>query len=391
MKSVEKIGNLDINYQFKPLTICPLPPRVTKLDYIDLKDGKKKSRYVNEVDKLLGAIKIKIIGSEEYGLPSGRDILVILYLIRKALEQNKEGVISSKSILTEYLRMFDIEANDQGYREAKNRFKRIRYANWYWDENFKGVETSTTYKIIENWCVFFDEKKDQTNLYESYIELAKPFWEYIKNKRIPYDLNTLKKIKDKPFVINLYLWLVYRVYDLWERKKNQPLFIPFFGKNGLMSQLSSNITRKEDFKSKMVHKYIPIIKNEWPNCPIFLEKDLSTKKTKNLGRKKEFKDGLTIHIESASQLQIPPHWPKKLRQAQEEAKKEQEPTEIKELKEAEKDLNEVYMELEKMRNYPKTEDVVELFKKFLQVTELQNQKEKLENRIKELKTAVKKG
>lgn len=319
MKDVEKIGNLNINYQFKPLTICPLPPRVARLDYIDLKDGKKKSKYVNEVDKVLGSIKIKIIGSEKYGLPSGRDILVILYLIRTALIQNQDGVITSRSFLTDYLRMFDIEPNDQGYNEAKKRFKRIRYANWYWDENYKGGETSTTFRIIENWCVFFDDNREQSSLYDSYIELAKPFWDYIKNKKIPYDLNTLKKIKDKPFVINLYLWLVYRVYDQWERKKNQPVFIPFFGPNGLMSQLSSNITRKEDFKSKMIHKYIPLIRNEWPNCPVFLEKDFSKEKPKNLGRKREFKDGITIHVESASQLQIPPHWPKKLRQAREEA------------------------------------------------------------------------
>jgi hypothetical protein len=215
--------------------------------------------------------------------------------------------------------MFDIEPNDQGYREAKKRFKRIRYANWYWDENFKGGETSTTFKIIENWCVFFDDNKEQNSLYDSYIELAKPFWDYIKNKKIPYDLNTLKKIKDKPLVINLYLWLVYRVYDQWERKKNQPVFIPFFGPNGLMNQLSSNLTRKEDFKSKMIHKYIPLIRNEWHNCPVFLEKEFRKDKPKNLGRKKEFKDGITIHIDAPSQLQIPPHWPKKIRQAREEA------------------------------------------------------------------------
>ena len=324
VKNSKKIEGPNINYQAGFLTVCPLAPRARKIEYLNYK-GKKKEGYETEFFKKMGNTELTIIGKKKYGFPNGRDILVILYLIREALLQNNEGIIVIKTPLTDYLDTFEIDKSEKGYTEAKTRFKRIRYSSWYWDEGDgeKIEQNSVSYQIIRRWSVFFD-KKEMHPLFESYIQLDPDFWNYIKNKKIPYDLNIVKKIKDKPILLNLYLLLVYRTYEIWNSHPNQTVFIPFYSEKGLMNQLSANFTRNRDFKTKLINKWLPIIQSEWKDCPCFVER--ITPAGKNFKRNKIYKDGLTIHVESVSQLHILPHLPKKLRQAKEEAKKEAEKT-----------------------------------------------------------------
>jgi len=397
MNAVEKV----VEFQFKPLAVCPLPPRPSRILVIDKETGRKTYRYEQEILKSFGHTTVRIIASKDFGLPHGRDILVILYLIREALDQDNGGIIKTKTPIKDYLNMFKLDNSSQGYSEAIQRFKRIRYSTFYWTEEGKdnqevkeskagagkeGKENSMSYQIIRRWSVYFDDI-DRSNLFESFIELDPVFWEYISKKRIPYDLVTVQELKDKISVLNLYLWLVFRAYEIWINKKNEPVFIPFFGPNGLMSQLSSNISRNADFKRKMIEKYIPLLKHVWKDCPIYLQKEIKTK-AKDLSRKKIYKDGVFIQVNSVNQLHIPPHWQKQLRLAREEAEKK--PPEIKELKEAQKELNEMNKELEQVRKDIETNDPVKVFKGIQKGTKLVNQKDELENRIEELKKILKK-
>lgn len=406
MNDVEKL----VEFQFKPLAVCPLPPRPKRIMVINKATGKKEYRYEQELKKTFGNTTVQIIASNEYGLPHGRDILVILYLIKKALDQNNKGIIKTKSPIRDYLKMFKLDSSQQGYEEAIRRFKRVRKATFYWTEESKdgkkgkdeknaknaknvkdgkdGKENSLSYQIIRRWSVYFDDI-DRSNLFDSFIELDPVFWEYISKKRIPYDLSTVQELKDRISVLNLYLWLVYRAYEIWNNQKNKPVFIPFFGPNGLKSQLSSNITRNSDFKRKMIEKYIPLLKYVWKDCPIYLLKETKTT-AKDLRRNKVYQDGMLIQIDSVNQLHISPHWPKKLRQAREEAKnanKEDEKRilEKDELKKAEKELDKIISSLKKIRLDIKSGEVVKVFKAIQEGVGLLNRQEELEERIEELK------
>jgi len=400
MKTVEKI----VEFQFKPLAVCPLPPRPTRILVIDKETGRKTYRYEQEILKSFGNTSVKIIASKDFGLPHGRDILVILYLIKEALDQNNGGIIKTKSPIKDYMNMFNLDNSSQGYSEAIQRFKRIRHSTFYWTEKGneeregKGVkkeekegktgkEDSLSYQIIRRWSVYFDNI-DRSNLFDSFIELDPVFWEYISKKRLPYDLSTVQELKDKISVLNLYLWLVFRAYEIWVNKKNEPVFIPFFGPNGLMSQLSSNISRKTDFKRKMIEKYIPLLKHVWADCPIYLEKQINTG-AKDLSRKRIYKDGIIIQVKSVNQLHIQPHWPKQLRQAREKAEKEK--PEKKELKEAQNELEKINKELEQIRLDIESRNGVKMLKAIPRGVQLVNRKNELEERIKELKKIINKG
>jgi len=392
LKDVEKYDNLpDVNYQARFLTVCPLAPKAVKEKKI-LKNGKTRNVYQTEFIKVMGNTELIIIGREKYGIPHGRDILVILYLIREALVQNNNGIIVTKTPLKDFMELFDIDNSEKGYKEAKARFLRIRYSHFYWDEKGQNEDTrqkSDNYRIIKRWSVAFD-KRQVDQKFDNYIELDSDFWNYIKLKKIPYDIKLVRKLKDKTLALNLYLFLVYRTYQIWTQKDKKEVFIPFYGEKGLMNQLSANFQRKRDFKAKLKNKWLPQIKWEWPNCPCLVEKINESK------GKKQYKDGITIRIESTSQLQISPHWPKLLRQAREEAKKKMEKSQksdyqIEELEKIEQEISEVNRELDQVRKDIDSRDGVKMIKAIQRGPGVLNKKEELENRIKELQEIIKKG
>jgi hypothetical protein len=395
MNTVEKL----VKYQFKPLAICPLPPRPTRILVIDKKTGKKNYRYEQEITKTFGNITVRIIASKKYGLPHGRDILVILFFIQMAIDQNNNGLIKIKDPLKAYLEMFGLEKNKQSYSEAKTRFNRIRHSTFNWEDEkdkgnrqgqgqekkVKGIDDdSISYQIIKGWSVSFDDV-EQRCLFESYIQLDDVFWKYISKKKIPYDLKTVIKLKDRISVLNIYLWMIFRAYEIWMTKGNEPVFIPLFGPNGLMLQMSSNIKRKEDFKNKLFSKYLPKLKEVWEDCPLYLEKENHTH-AKDLSRKKKYKDGIFIQVKSVNQLHIPPHWQKMLRLAREEAAANQENQEIdtkKQLKAAENELERIDQKIKSMKidmNDPET-----LIKSIKTGMELDQKRQQLNKQIEELK------
>lgn len=302
MDSIEtaNIAEIDLNFQFKPLTVCPLPPRIKK---VLIQEGNFKSEgYSPEWDKTVGDITIKIIGSPKFGVPYGRDILVVLYLIREAMRQNNDGIINFDS-LNNYLKTFHIDLGHKSYKEAIERFQRIFYSTWFWTDKKNDIDKSTSFRVIRSWSVYFSEEKGTNPIFDSFIELTPDFWAMIKNNRIPYDLNTVIKIKESPAVLNLYLWLVYRTYVNWKLKEGK-VFIPLYGDNGLKNQLSSDIKANNRFKQSFI-EWVETLKKAWPNCPIYFEEENDPYKKGKRGNK-VYKDGLFIEATDIAQLHVPP-------------------------------------------------------------------------------------
>lgn len=310
--SKDKLG-----FQFKPLTICPLPPRSVKRF---VEEGNQRFEEYRPVwETIVGDYKVLIQGSTRYGFPFGRDILTILYLIKVALEQDNNGVISFNG-LKDYLDLFAIDTAGGRYKAAANSFKRIRYATWYWEDNREGIEKSVKFDIIKSWNVWFDEDQEATNpMFESVIELSKEFWDIVKQYKIPYKIEAVKKLKQNPTTLNLYLYLVYRTHTNWLSEKSE-VFIPFFGSNGLKNQMSSGISRNADFKKKLI-KSVEEIRDVWDDAPFYLKEEKDSMKKGKKGNKK-YKDGLFIHVNSTKQLHVSPHYKKRFRVAIEDSNRE---------------------------------------------------------------------
>jgi len=148
------------------------------------------------------------------------------------------------------------------------------------------------------WQVSFSEEKGQREMFDSYIKLSHEFWEKINKFKVPYNLNVVKKLKQSPATVNLYILLSHRTDNNWRYEKKE-IFIPFFGKNSLKDQLSSEVGRKRNFKIEII-KHLERIKKYWPECPVCLKRELDWKK-KGPSIKKIYQDGLFIHVKKASQ------------------------------------------------------------------------------------------
>lgn len=310
--SVEKYTAGAIGYQFKPFAVCPFPPRTRKISITEgeFTDNGYKPVWI----KKNGDQVVKIVADPTYGVPHGQDNLVVLYLIRAAMEQGGP-VIQFKSI-SDYLKTFEIDLGGKSWGAANSAFRRIYYSTWFWEDKRKGLDVSVSFRVIRQWNVMFDESKGSHPLFESFIELTPEFWDLTRKYPIPCNLNAVIALKDNPTACALYLWLVYRTFENWMQEKKE-VFIPFFGPNGLHDQLSSDISRVDHFRGKM-WAWLDLVKEVWPDCPVNLKKPQhGYEKVK--GRSKRLQDGIYIHVERPGQLHVSPHWDKQIRLAQEKA------------------------------------------------------------------------
>lgn len=286
--------NQEIGWLFRPLALCPFPAKCLGKRTILEKDGSKKEEYEIIWKRQATNITVEIMGHPDYGVPFGQDILIILFL---AIEARRQG---SRKIKVDFYRkfteMFEMNANDgRKYRLIIDSLNRIRFSKYSWEVKGENRQTALHYMYVEELDLYCNPKDpEQKPLLDQYILLSERFWDEINNHQIPYNLDSIRYLKGKPSHLNFYLWLSTRVGQLFFRmieNKSQTaaVFIPFWGENGIQSQLSSKILKKTEFRRE-VSKWLKETKNLWPKCPVEIEGD-----------------GLKIQLSNITQLDIQPN------------------------------------------------------------------------------------
>ena len=82
----------------------------------------------------------------------------------------------------------------------------------YEDEHGEASVSSLVADRTEFW--WSERKPDQPVLWNSKIRLGEDFFNEIINHPVPIDMNTLKALKRCALGLDLYLWLVYRIFAL---------------------------------------------------------------------------------------------------------------------------------------------------------------------------------
>lgn len=311
MKLVEKKAeNNEIALQCRVFTEFPFPPKSKRSTILDSKNRVQIDGYLPYWEKKIGDRSIKITANPHYGFPYGNDILIVLYIIRQAREQDRNGEIIFNTV-NDFLRTFDYGCDEPNRNNAYKAFQRIFYATWFYEDGTRKIP----FRIMAYCELFAEDGLFQGEQYKNKIVLTPEFWKMIRDYPVPYNLDTVIKLKKSPSALNLYLFLVWRTWTNWKREK-QEVFIPYFGEEGLQYQLSSDISEPFHYREK-ISKWIGQIKEHWPDCPVFWKTE--SHKTRQPGRKpKKHLDGLFIHCTSPDQLHVPPHWDKELRLAIEE-------------------------------------------------------------------------
>ena len=287
-----------LGIQFLPTTVCPLPIKEPDNYRIETKSGK---------------VTLDVVGGK-YGVPHGRDNLIVLWLILLSRKQNSRKITNPS--IYDFLNTFGIDDKAANFTDARRRLLRIIYSNWTWtitEQSGTGFfNRIINVNIISDSLLFWDprnvgiEKSSEATLFEEYIELSEGFYDTIKNYKIPYRLEIVKEIQNAPTLLNLYLFLSYRTYSVWRQRQtglgNGVVKIPLFGDNGLKHQLGSPINNRS-FKLRL-KGYLEELKKYWPNCPAELDTELSARE---INRKKTAGDRLVIKIKDISELDVIPN------------------------------------------------------------------------------------
>ncbi len=273
----------EIGYLFRPLAICPFPAKQPKkIKIIREKMGieVEEECYETHWERRNGKIKVEITAHEKYGIPYGQDILIVLYLAREALKQKRRDL--KVNFYRDFCRMFEINPRDgRKYRLVQKSLQRIRHAHFTWiDEGEETRERETHYLYIDEIDLYFDPKNPEAKPLwgEQTIVISERFWNEITKHKIPFNLEIVRYLKNKPAHLNFYIWLSYRVWTIWNAKqygqlpKDEAVLIPFWGKNGLQEQLSSQVKRRFEYRRE-VKRWLETVKEVWPRCPVQIEGD----------------------------------------------------------------------------------------------------------------------
>lgn len=262
----------ELGWLFRPLALCPFPAKPLKKRIMF--QGKEIEAGLESIwQRKAGSLTISITADPRYGVPYGQDILIVLYL---AIEARRQG---SRKIVVNFYRdlmeMFGINANSgYKYKAVQASMARIRNALYKWElDQGPTRETGGNYLYIEEWDLYFDPKNPQQRpLWDQYILLSERFWYEINKHRIPFNLEAARHLKTKPAHLNFYLWLSYRVWNVWNECPGEEALIPFWGDCGLQNQMSSVIEEKRNFRIQ-VKNWLATVKKIWPRCPVEIDGD----------------------------------------------------------------------------------------------------------------------
>ena len=141
--------------------------------------------------------------------------LILAWVSTEAVRTQSRELVLGKS-LSDFMRSLGVYSSSGGkHTRLRNQIKRLFNAHVqliYKDVRGEANVSSSVADRSEFW--WNERKPDQPSLWASKIYLGEAFFNEIINHPVPIDMNTLTALKRSPLGLDLYLWLVYRVFTL---------------------------------------------------------------------------------------------------------------------------------------------------------------------------------
>ena len=129
----------------------------------------------------------------------------------------------------------------------------------YKDEHGEAAVTTLIARRTEFW--WNERKPDQPSLWKSKIELGEDLFNEIINHPVPIDMNTLTALKRCSLGLDLYLWLVYRIFPL--RAPQRITWRQIYRQFGAHPDKASDKFTVRNFRTKVLRE-LKKIKLAWP-------------------------------------------------------------------------------------------------------------------------------
>ena len=198
-------GEPELGFMARLLALCSLP-RTNPGDR-------------HEFKRVNGPYTLYMTATAGNKLPYGNiPRLLLAWVCSEAVRTQRRELVLGRS-LYEFMRKFGMEDRSGGANAERTRLKNQMRGLFgctvtlvYEDEERESRVSSLVANRADYW---WNAKRPAAPvLWDSTIELGEKFFQEIIARPVPLDLHTLKALKRSPLGLDLYFWLVYRIFSL---------------------------------------------------------------------------------------------------------------------------------------------------------------------------------
>lgn len=172
-----------------------------------------------------GNVSIDVATGYEDGVPIGIPYgayprLILAYLVTQAVKTQSPVIYLGKSF-SHFIRFIGIEKGGKTRKQLQKQLERTLSASFAWTYRTDKQWSRSNIQVSSNSQLWWDEKQlEQQDLWKSYIKLNTDFFNEIIRHAVPLDLRILGVLKNSPLGLDLYMFILWRVYKI-----DKPVFI----------------------------------------------------------------------------------------------------------------------------------------------------------------------
>ena len=254
----------DLGFMARMMTLCTLPRS----------NPGNQTQYVRRN----GPYTLTMFSSGKTKLPYGNLPRLLMAWVSTEAVQTQSRVLVLGDSVAEFMRKLDIYSSS-GEKYARLREQMLRLFNVHVQLIYEDAhgEASVNSLVADRMELWWNPKRPkERTLWESKIELGEKFFEEIIRHPVPMDVNTLKALKRSPLGLDLYMWLVYRTFNLDAPKQlSWPMLYRQFGAD---PDRSSDRVTVDSFRKDCLRE-LKKIKMAWPGLEYQIERGSRGKKT----------------------------------------------------------------------------------------------------------------
>lgn len=194
------------------------------------------------------------------GIPYGTyPRLILAYLVTQAVKTQSPMIYLGKGF-RDFIDLIGLQKGGHQSQNVKKQLERVLSASFSWIYETENKHSRTNIQVSHEAQLWWQPKQTNVHpLWESYIELNHHFFQEIVRNAVPLDLRVLSVLKNSPLALDLYMFIVWRIYKL-----KKPLYISW---ESLQQQLGGQYNDIKEF-ARDCRSHIKRIKAIHPNLNI---------------------------------------------------------------------------------------------------------------------------
>lgn len=195
-----------------------------------------------------GQLKFNIVSTPDIGVPFGATPRILLAWLQQQAVLHKSPEISLGRSQNEFLERLGMHKNGRDAARIKMQSQRLftsmlsitgEKAHAF---GFKNIQIAEEGMLLWN-----PQRPDDQTLWDSTIKLSTPFFKEVTEHAVPIDMRVLNTLRQSPMAIDIYIWLVYRLFLPLSRDMTVPWEL-------LEAQLGAQYSTTADFRKAFVFR-----------------------------------------------------------------------------------------------------------------------------------------